>query len=44
VQKEEVLQNHENEHVRSTGQGEARYRNYKWLKLRDGQAYGRSTD
>jgi hypothetical protein len=37
----EVIQNHENEHVRGTGQGEARHRKYKRLKLGSGQA---STD
>jgi hypothetical protein len=35
----EVIQNHENEHVRSTGQGETRHRKYKRLKLGGGQAY-----
>jgi hypothetical protein len=25
----EVIQNHENEHVRGTGQGEAKYRKYE---------------
>jgi hypothetical protein len=34
----EVIQNHENEHVRGIGQGEARYRKYKRLKLGGGQA------
>jgi hypothetical protein len=29
----EVLQNHENEYIRSTGQGEARHRKYNKLKL-----------
>jgi hypothetical protein len=43
-QQAEVIQNHENEHVRSTGQGEARYRKYKWLKLGGGQADDRSSD
>jgi hypothetical protein len=33
------MQNHENEHVRSIGQGEARHRKYKLLKLGGGQAY-----
>jgi hypothetical protein len=37
-------QNHENEHVRGTGQGEARHRKYKRLKLGGGQAYDRSSD
>jgi hypothetical protein len=40
----EVIQNHENEHVRSTGQGEARHRKYNRLKLGGGQAYDRSSD
>jgi hypothetical protein len=40
-QQEEVAQNHPNEHVRSIGQGEARYRNYKKLKLGGGHAYDR---
>jgi hypothetical protein len=43
-QQAEVIQNHENEHVRSIGQGEARRRKYKKLKLGCGQAYGRSID
>jgi hypothetical protein len=34
----------ENEHVRSIGQGEARHRKYKRLKLGSGQAYDRSSD
>jgi hypothetical protein len=37
-------QNHENDHVRSIGQGEARHRKYKRLKLNGGQAYDRSSD
>jgi hypothetical protein len=32
-QQAEVIQNHENEHVRSIGQGEARHKKYKRLKL-----------
>jgi hypothetical protein len=36
--------NHENEHVRGTGQGEARYRQYKRLKLGGGHAYDNSSD
>jgi hypothetical protein len=39
-----VIQNHDNEHVRSTGQGEARQREYKKLKLGGGQAYDRSSE
>jgi hypothetical protein len=38
-QQAEVIQNHENEHVRSIGQGEARHRKYKRLKLDGGEAY-----
>jgi hypothetical protein len=40
----EVIQNHENEHVRSIGQIEARHGKYKRLKLGGGQAYVRSSD
>jgi hypothetical protein len=40
----EVIQNHENEHVRSIGQGEARHRKYRRLKLGSSQAYDRSSD
>jgi hypothetical protein len=40
--KSEVIQNHENEHVRIIGQGEARHRKCKLFKLGGGQAYGRS--
>jgi hypothetical protein len=43
-QKVEIIQNHENEHIRSTGQGEARYRKYKNLKVGSGQAYNCSND
>jgi hypothetical protein len=43
-QQAEVIQNHENEHVRSIGQGEAKNRKYQGLKLGDGQAYDRSSD
>jgi hypothetical protein len=39
-----MIQNHENEHVRDIGQGEARHRKYKRLKLGDDQAYDRSSD
>jgi hypothetical protein len=38
-QQAEVIQNHENEHVR-----EARHRKYKRLELGDGQSYDRSND
>jgi hypothetical protein len=40
----EVIQNHENEHVRGIGQGDAKRRKYKRLKLGGGQAYNRSND
>jgi hypothetical protein len=43
-QQAEVIQNHENIHVHRIGQGEARYRKYKSLKLGSGQAYDCSTD
>jgi hypothetical protein len=35
----EVIENLDNEHVRSIGQGEVRHRKYKRLKLGGGQAY-----
>jgi hypothetical protein len=41
-QQAEVIQNHENEHVSSTGEGEARHIKYKRLKHGGGQAYDRS--
>jgi hypothetical protein len=43
-QQREVIQNHDNEIVRNIGQGEARHRKYKMLKLGGGQAYDRSSD
>jgi hypothetical protein len=43
-QQSEVIQNQENEHIRSIGQGKARHRKYKRLKLGGGQAYDRSSD
>jgi hypothetical protein len=43
-QQAEVIQNHENEHVRSIGQGEVRHRKYKRLKLGGSQAYDRWSD
>jgi hypothetical protein len=43
-QQAEVIQNHENVNVRNIGQGEARHRKYKRLKLGGGQAYDRSSD
>jgi hypothetical protein len=41
---EEFIKNHENVHVHCIGQGEARYRKYKRLKLGGDQAYDRSSD
>jgi hypothetical protein len=41
-QQAKVIQNHDNEHVRSIGHGEARHRKYKRLKLGGGEAYERS--
>jgi hypothetical protein len=35
----EVIQNHENEHVCYTGQGEAQHRKYKRLKLGGGHVF-----
>jgi hypothetical protein len=43
-QQAEVIQNHDNENVHTIGQGEARHRKYKRLKLGGGQAYDRSSD
>jgi hypothetical protein len=40
----EVIQNHENEQVRSIEKGEVRQRKYKRLKLGCGEAYDRSSD
>jgi hypothetical protein len=40
----QVIQHHENTHVRNTGQGEAWHRKYKRLKLGGGQAYDHSSD
>jgi hypothetical protein len=42
-QQAEVILNHDNENVRNIGQGEARYRKYKRLKLGGGQAYDSSS-
>jgi hypothetical protein len=39
----EVILTHENPNVRAIGQGEARHRKYKRLKLGGGQAYDRSS-
>jgi hypothetical protein len=44
TQRAKIIQHHENEHIRSVGQGEARYRKYKMLKLGGGQPYKRSSD
>jgi hypothetical protein len=41
-QQAEDIQNHENDYVHGIGQGEARHRKYKGLKLHGGQAYDRS--
>jgi hypothetical protein len=43
-QQAEVIQNLDDENVRNVGQGEARHRKYKRLKLDGGQAYDRSSD
>jgi hypothetical protein len=43
-QQAEVILNHDNENVCKIGQGEARHRKYKGLKLGGGQAYDRSSD
>jgi hypothetical protein len=43
-QQAEVIQNHDNENVRNTGQGEARHGKYNRHKLGCGQAYDRSSD
>jgi hypothetical protein len=40
----EIIQIYEKEHVRGVGQGEARHKKYKRLKLGGGQAYDRSSD
>jgi hypothetical protein len=42
-QQAEVIQNHEDENVRYIGQGEARHRKYKRLKLGGGHMYDCST-
>jgi hypothetical protein len=43
-QQTQVIQNHENEHFRGKGQGEARERKYTRLKHGGSQAYDRSSD
>jgi hypothetical protein len=42
-QQAEVIQNHENENVRYIGQGKARHRKCKGLKLGGGHAYDSSS-
>jgi hypothetical protein len=42
-QQAEVILNHDNENVRNIGQGEARHRKYKRLKVGGGQADDRSS-
>jgi hypothetical protein len=42
-QQADVIQNHENENIRYIGQGEARQRNCKRLKLGGGHVYDRSS-
>jgi hypothetical protein len=43
-QQAEVIQNHENEYVRSLVQDKDSHRKYKTLKRGGGQAYDRSSD
>jgi hypothetical protein len=43
-QQAEVVQNHENEHVRDIEEDEARRGEYKRVKLGSGEAYDRSND
>jgi hypothetical protein len=43
-QQAEVIQNHDNENVRTIGQGEARHRKYRRLNLGGRQTYERSSD
>jgi hypothetical protein len=43
-QQAEVIQNHENVNVRNIGQGEARHRKYKRLKIAGGQVHDCSSD
>jgi hypothetical protein len=40
----EVIQNHDNEHIRGIGLGDVRHRRYKKLKLGGGQACDPSND
>jgi hypothetical protein len=44
LKKTVIIQNHENEHIRSIGKGEDRRGKYKRLKLGGGQTYDRSSD
>jgi hypothetical protein len=41
-QQAEAIENHDNENVRNSGQGEARHRKYKRLKFGGGHVYDRS--
>jgi hypothetical protein len=43
MQQAEVVRNHESGNVRYIGQGEARHRKYKMLKLGGGHVYDRSS-
>jgi hypothetical protein len=43
-QQAQVILNHENENVHNIGQGKARHRKYKKLKLGGSQTYDRSSD
>jgi hypothetical protein len=43
-QQAQAIQNRENTHVRNTGQGEVRRRQYKRFKHGGGQVYDRSSD
>jgi hypothetical protein len=43
-QEVQVIQRRKNIHVHNTGQGEARHRKYKRIKLGGGQPYDRSSD
>jgi hypothetical protein len=43
-QQAEVIANLETERIRGIGQGAARHKEYKTLKLGGGQAYDRSSD
>jgi hypothetical protein len=43
-QQAKVTQNHDNEQVRSIGQGDATYKKYNGLKLGGGEVYDRSSE